>query len=279
MKILINQDQLNVLILEQVSGPGGYMVTATDNRPSTQSVRNFQDVLKEKNMTLDSFIESFREKLYSPAGMAIEAFLSAFGVPEIPMVAYAGLTTWDVYQSIAGKTMRWGDLIFDLLGLISSGVISGALAPFRSMMRPAKSLSEAVEILKKTKIWSKIFPLIQKLGNSIKIVLTSIGKGLKWLSEKLGLKYLTKFISQISSFIEKNITELVSKLGGTEKLAKSSGVGTKTFAQQSALMGTINKGMETYQNTKGTKVPPNIDFKYKPTQAEIDNVSKIDFSS
>ena len=42
MKILINQDQLNVLILEQVSGPGGYMVTATDNRPSTQSARNFQ---------------------------------------------------------------------------------------------------------------------------------------------------------------------------------------------------------------------------------------------
>ena len=72
----------------------------------------------------------------------------------------------------------------------------------------------------------------------------------------------------------REISNLVSKLGGTEKLAKAAGVGGKTFAQQSAILVTAKTGIDAYQKYKNQ-----IDFNYNPSKAEIEAASKIDFSN
>ena len=72
------------------------------------------------------------------------------------------------------------------------------------------------------------------------------------------------------------LSNIVSFLGGSQKLSKSVGVGGKTYAQQSVALGTVKTGVDTYKKTKGEE-EPKINLDYKPTEDEITKASQMDF--
>ena len=245
-------------------------------KPSDYGLKEFPKVLQSKGMSTDEFVEKLREQLYSPAGIAIDTFLMTFGVPEVPMVAYSGLLIWDINKSFTSGDIKWGDILFDILGVITAGILMGEAAGSRFLLKKVKSLEEGMNVLKNTSFWKKLIPYLDKLKNGTQWLLNIISKGFKWLTDKLGLSFIVKVWTKISTFIENLLSKIVSFLGGSQRLSKAVGVGGKTYTQQSAVVGTVKTGVDTYKKTEGEE-EPKIDLDYKPTEDEITKASQIDF--
>lgn len=290
MKIILTENQFELILSEQiVTQPSdatqtmrydpltGKKTQSNPVKPSDYGLKEFPKVLQSKGMSMDEFVEKLRQQLYSPAGIAIDAFLSTFGVPEIPMVAYSGLLIWDINQSFSGD-IRWGDIFFDLLGVLTAGLLMGEVAASRLALKSSKSIGEVIKVIKSTKLWGKILPYLKKLVNGSKWLIDTVSKGLKWLSNKLGLSLINKVWTKISTFIEKMVGNIVSYLGASEKISKSTAVAGKTYAQQKTILGTVEKGVDTYKKIKGDE-KPKIDLSYKPTEDEVKKASQIDFSN
>lgn len=231
--------------------------------------REFRDwLIKPKNgqpLTLDKFMEEYRGAIYSPSGIAIEAFLTAFEVtaPAV-VISYAGLLGYDLYQVSQGQT-DWLNIIFDTLGVVSSGILSGVLSNLMKSSKPVcKTIVSAFEWLSKQKVWKAIEPYVMKLAKYATTIFNWLLSGIKWVANKLGITWLLKMASKLNSSLKplfdyiENITQKgLSILGASEKVAQVGGNSAKIFAQQSAIFGGaeltikgITKGLEYYLNNK-----------------------------
>jgi hypothetical protein len=90
------------------------------------------------HMTLDEFMEGYRETLTHPVMVGLEVALTSTGVGVGAVVAaYTALLAYDVYKGVVNKDWDWLNIVFDVLGIVSSGVISGTLRP---IMKGAQGL-------------------------------------------------------------------------------------------------------------------------------------------
>jgi len=212
---------------------------------------------------LDKFMEEFRNSLYSPAGIAIEGLLTAleFTAPAV-VLSYAAMLGYDLYRANQGYT-DWLNIIFDLLGLVSSGMLSGVLSRLMEASKPVlKSIESAFEWLSKQSDWKVIEPYVMKLVKLSSWALNKLVLGLKEIGKWLKSSWLGKMTSKLNSllkplfdYVEKITQKGLLSLGVGEKISQAGGHSAKIFAQQTAILGSadltikgIAKGLEAYLN-------------------------------
>lgn len=238
----------------------------------------------KKGTSIDDAMESFREALFSPTGMAIEAFLTSFAFTAPGVVAaYAAMLSYDIYKSLNGET-DWFNIIVDTLCVVTSGVVSGIFAPLvKGAKKGLSSISKVFEWLKTTSVWTKIKPFLTTLVEGINVVGGWIGTGLKWISDNTGLTFLAKWSSKIISFfsnIVNGILESIGQISGkvATKLTGSVKVGQATSVAAKVGVGqeTLNKGIE-YGMKSSNKMTQDGFTKIKPSQSSIKTASSIKF--
>ena len=90
--------------------------------------------------------EDFREMLYSPVGIAVDAFLAATGIGEIGLIIVWGIMLlWDIYLLISGSSnFSWLNIIFDVLGLGLGVFAKSARALFGGVSGVAKTAGKGL---------------------------------------------------------------------------------------------------------------------------------------
>jgi len=183
---------------------------------------------KSGTITLDATMEQFRDGLFSPTGMAIEAFLSAFAFTAPAVVgAYAAMLAYDIYKSVKGET-NWLNIIFDTFSVATSGTVSKILAPYIKMAKSAKTefktIGSVFEWIKKTDLWGYIKPSITAITKGLSVVSKWISEGLEWIANNTGLTAINNFSKNIVSFIDNSIASITQNLSS---LGKKVVTGTK----------------------------------------------------
>lgn len=182
--------------------------------------------------------EDFREMLFSPVGISIEVFLTASGIGTIaPMIAWGILLCWDSYLLVSGDpTFSWLNLIFDILG-----VGLGAFAKAARSLFQAAGLSKAAgkslpDIVKTSMSNPKTAGIMQRFGKvaaeKLPQIKSAMSSAAKFLSEKLGIKWVGKALNAITGQISKILEAigLVAKKG-TMHSAVNSALRTGAIAQ------------------------------------------------
>jgi len=251
MKIIITETQYKLLMVEQLQ-------IAQPNNPSDylgkgrqfEKMNKIQDPLRiplNKGLNLNEIMESFREKLFSPAGVTIEVFLTSLGwtAPAV-MAAYGAILSFDIYKSINGET-DWFNIVVDVIGIVTSGAFSGLFAP---LMRGAKkrfnSIVEVFKWLKTTKVWESLKPYLSKIVSGLSNVGKWLSTGIKWIADNTGLTFLLKWSSKILSFfnniskqildfISKETSESVGSIINNTKVAQSVGAASKAATAELVL--------------------------------------------
>jgi hypothetical protein len=177
--------------------------------------------------------EDFRTMLFSPIGIAIETFLTVTGIGAIgPIIAWGIMLLWDSYLLMSGgQTFSWLNLIFDIVGLVAGGFAKVARSAFKAAglleKSVGKGLSEVIADGMKSPqtagILQKIMKLIKGGLSKIEGVTSQAGK---FLSEKLGMKWVGKVMGSISGQIDK----ILNSIGITGTAAKA-GVKAGLIAQ------------------------------------------------
>jgi uncharacterized protein YnzC (UPF0291/DUF896 family) len=145
------------------------------------------------HMTLDEFMEGYRDALTHPVMIGLEVALTSTGVGVGAVVAaYTALLAYDVYKGVVNKDWDWLNIVFDVLGIVSSGVISGTLRPIMKGAQGLKlnTIGKVLTYLSKTKIWSEIKPLLKGGITLLKSISKGIWKALEWISRKTGFRQL-----------------------------------------------------------------------------------------
>jgi len=188
---------------------------------------NYDSYISEAvNMNLDEFMEDYRETLTHPVMVGLEVFLTSTGVGVSAVVgAYTALLAYDVYKGVVEKDWNWLNIVADVLGIVSSGVISGTLRPIIKGAQGFKlnTIGKVLTYLSKTKIWSKIKPLLKGGITLLKSISKSISKALGWISRKTGLRQLKvngksvevmtqNIISSIEEFLKSSVKKTVKFL-------------------------------------------------------------------
>lgn len=152
--------------------------------------------------------EDFREMLYSPVGISIDIFLSATGYGKIGLIiVWAIMALWDTYLLISGQPEAdWLNLIFDIVGIMSGVFAKSARTAVKAagMTGKGKELSEIIETGIKNPKTKGIFTTIYNfLKNATGKISKWISQAGKFLSEKLGMKFMNNIVKKISVFIDK----------------------------------------------------------------------------
>jgi hypothetical protein len=185
------------------------------------------------HMTLDEFMEEYRDALTHPVMVGIEVALTSTGVGVGAVVAaYTALLAYDVYKGVVEKDWDWLNIVFDVLGIVSSGLISGTLRPIMKGAQGLKlnTIGKVLTYLSKTKIWSEIKPLLQGGITLLKSISKGIWKALEWISRKTGFRQL----KVAGKSVETNIHNIIYSI---EEFLKSSVKKTVKFLEPGANVG------------------------------------------
>lgn len=167
------------------------------------------------------FFENLRKALFSWGGAAIMAFL---GHPSV-QIATGGITTgllitvwgamlaYDAYEALQGRP-NWLNIIIDIVSLVFTG--AGASSAGKSVQAAGasipksqlSSLDKVLAYLSKTSVGKVISNLIKKSSSALSSVLSTVGKGIAWIGEKLGIKTLQNASSSIEGFIRKTFSTM-----------------------------------------------------------------------
>ena len=264
MKIIITESQFKRLKLEQKNtaqynpqnfkperAPSDYLGKGGQfERETNMSDLRFAPIQKgpKKGTKLDTMMEEFRAGLFSPTGMAIEAFLSAFAFTAPAVVgAYAGMLGYDIYKSLNGDT-NWLHIIFDTFCVATSGTMAKILAPYVKEAKAGfNSIAKVFEWIKTTKLWQAIKPYLNTIVKGLKVVGEWIVTGLKWIADNTGLTTLAKWGTKIVSFLNgivKTIAELTGELAGAVSNSARVGAGTTKAIEKGAEETAIHYGKE-----------------------------------
>lgn len=223
----------SMTISEQVMAPG------MDNYLAKNPIKPL------KGMSFDEFMEDFREKLYSPGGIAVESFLTSFGITA-PLVvgSYAVMLVYDIYKAITTGEFGWFDLIFDIMGVLTSGTMSGLFSQIAKSAKGVKGVEATLAFLKNSKLWVKISPYLKKLSTWMGQISTWIKDAIIWITKKTGNTTIGKQLSKINSVIktvldtiQNTVTKLVSKVANP-KVATNTGKSVRTGAHAAGLVAT-----------------------------------------
>ena len=232
-------------------------------RMSTGTSPKMLKDLPANSMTLDEFMEGYRDVLTHPVMVGLEVVLtsSGYGVTAV-VAAYTALLAYDVYKGVVDEDWDWLNIVFDVLGIVSSGVISGTLRPIMKGAQGLKlnSLGKVLTYLSKTKIWSEIKPLLKGGIDVLKSISKGIKKALSWISKKTGFKsieyagvsvetWVKKIVYDIEEFLESSVKKTV------EFLEPGANVGIKKAVTRGLVAGTAAQGLKHLDRYLKIKIP------------------------
>ena len=211
------------------------VVEQPDSRFETQYNKDLMKKyeLPAKTMTLDEFMEDYRDALTNPFMVGLEVFLTSTGVGVTAVVAaYTVLLAYDVYKGVKEGEWDWLNIVFDVLGIVSSGVLSSTLRPIMQGAKGLKlnTLGKVLEYLSKTKIWKTIKPYLIKGIDLLKSLSKNIWKTLEWISRKTGFRQL----KVAGKSVETNIHNIIYSI---EEFLKDSVKKTVKFLEPGANVG------------------------------------------
>jgi hypothetical protein len=227
--------------------------------------------LPANTMTLDEFMEGYRDVLTHPVMVGLEVVLtsSGYGVTAV-VAAYTALLAYDVYKGVVNEDWDWLNIVFDILGIVSSGVISGTLRPIMKGAQGLKlnSLGKVLTYLSKTKIWSEIKPLLQGGINILKSISKGIKKALLWISKKTGFKSIEYAGVSVETWVKKIVYDIEEFLKSSVKktvkfLEPGANIGTKTAIKRGLVAATLTQGLKNLNRYLNVKIP-----KWKNTDRE-----------
>jgi len=226
-----------------------------------EKAKNAWNWIKEKataawNCLTGSFVECLMEGLrsvmYSVVGVAVETFLAVTGIgAPIPMILWGLMLIWDVYKKFSGKydggeyAFTWVDVVFDVIGIATAGVLSGPLGPVRAAFkRVGGGIAEV--FAKGAKMGGKIGGAFKSIGNFLaksgSKIMGAIQSGAEWISKNFGISFLGKWVGKAKGVVD-DIAKVATK-GKTVVKTGGEKVGS-TF-------GNIKKGYsKAFDNTVG----------------------------
>ena len=170
---------------------------------------------KDGKTTFDQVMEKFREGLYSDAGIAIEAALdlTGWGAPAV-YVAFGTMFAYDVYLATEKGNVNYLNLIADLLGIVSGGLISKFLSPIVKSGKSFARIEEAIAYIKSSSVGAKILPYLKMIETSIGVIGQWISKGITWIVENTNIKMFKSIEPKITSFFNDLSSSLVKNVEG-----------------------------------------------------------------
>jgi hypothetical protein len=249
MKIIITERQYNILLEQPDSKMPGQIEKFgyKQNNPKTlaPALKLQEDFLNSINFeNFDEFMEAYREALYSPEAIAISTFFTASGIGAPAVItAWGALLAYDIYKWIDSGEPDYLNLFFDVLGVASSGVLSGVIATFLKSLKGAGNLTPIVSNVIKSSSWGKISPYISKLKTGLDWFLSKITEGINWLSKYTGITFLknlsSRIITKIKEFVKtildaiENATKKSFNLTGTStKISSAGGQAAREYTKQ-----------------------------------------------
>ena len=203
------------------------------------------------NNFVECLMEGLRSLAMSVLGIGVLTLVSSIpGVGQIPtLVIFGVLLIWDVYKMLSGKyesgkyAWSWFDIIIDaislLFPLIGKGLKAVAVAGVKSI----------------SAVW-RLASKIPILGKALGIITTSLSKiggfiarGVKFIGEKLGIKWLTNFGSKAEASLA-NLAKGGSSTATKAVTKTAAGTGSKETLKQTL----IGQGANYVMPAKGVIV-------------------------
>jgi hypothetical protein len=219
-----------------------------------------------KKEGLGGVMEYIREFLYSGKGLAIQIFAQMTGVGNLAVgVVWGAMLLWDLYKVFSGKEWDWLHIVFDVLGIISGGLVGG-LKTAMSGVKIAKGggvqgMKTGLTQMAKSPATKKYMSTIANKGSWILNQLKAAGN---WLYKWTGLKWISGVINKFESFLSENILKPIGNGLGLKT------VGNKAIGQATAGEAARKSvaGAATTANIRNPGIQSGIDY----TQKGIDKV-------
>jgi hypothetical protein len=229
---------------------------------------------KSKDGGIGGVMEYIREFLYSGKGLAVQIFAQMTGVGNLAVgVVWGAMLLWDLYKVFSGKEWDWLHIVFDVLGIISGGLVGG-LKTAMSGVKIAKGggvqgMKTGLTQMAKSPSTKKYMSTIANKGSWILNQLKAAGN---WLYKWTGLKWISGVINKFEVFLSENILKPIGnglglKTVGNKVVGKATaGEATrKSVAGATTTAGIINPGIQVGADaiTGGVNKATNL-FKPKP---------------
>jgi hypothetical protein len=225
-------------------------------------------------------MEYIREFLYSGKGIAVQIFAQMTGVGNLAVgVVWGAMLLWDLYKVFSGKDWDWLHIVFDIMGIISGGLVGG-LKTAMSGVKIAKGggvqgMKTGLTQMAKSPSTKKYMSTIANKGSWILNQLKAAGN---WLYKWTGLKWISGVINKFESFLSENILKPIGNGLGLKTVGnKAIGQATAGEATRKSVVGAattagiINPGIQVGADaiTGGVNKVTNL---FKPTKGLSDDV-------
>jgi hypothetical protein len=267
-------------------------------------VKSAVSFIKEKGVSW--FFESLRSALFSWGGVAVQTFLAtagslAFGLgPSINFIVWAAMLCYDVYLGISTGSWNWVYIIIDILGTftagpgakIAHGIFKGAGLIGRGAGGTIQSI---IKKLGTTSGGQKLNGMFKNVASGLSTLLGYVTQAIKWIGEKLGLKYIVNAATTIKNWVSKIVGEVSTafKTSAVGKAAKAAGKSvsgavkagktgySKLSTGQKALagagvMGGVTAGLNAYSGSDNSAFASAFSKDFKtPEQKQAEDIAQL----
>ena len=198
-----------------------------------------------KKSVIGKFFNGLRDAANSGIGIAVQLLIDAIG-PEtlgvafaIPAVVWGLIAQWDFVNLLLG-TPEWLNLIFDSLCLLTTGIMSTALAPFTKAAKGAvfSSLEKVFLWLRETSFGKIIVEFLPTIKGGLGKAGGLIAKAAEWV----GTKFKGLIGEEMAVLMKQGASKLKGWLTGfVESIMKWFGKG-EAIAAEKAVLGQVEKG-------------------------------------
>jgi hypothetical protein len=224
----------------------------------TNAVLNPIDTAKKgiewvKENGIGGVMEKVREGLSSGPGIAIQIFAQFTGVGNIGVaVIWGAMLLWDLYKVFTGKEWNWIDLIFDVLGILSTGAAKSFKIAAKSVgVTGQGGLAGMRAGLAKLSTNPSTKGFMSTISKGFSKVLESIKSSGAWLSEKLGIKWINDVVGRAGTWMTENILNPILGKTTSNVISKGTKATVKNKAQSDMIGDTYNTGTNLYNKFTG----------------------------
>lgn len=195
-----------------------------------------------------AMMEKIREGLSSGTGIAIQIFAQMTGVGNIGVgIIWGAMLLYDLWKVFTGKDWNFLDILFDALGILSTGAAKGLKSAAQQVGVTGKGgsagLKSGVAKLSKS---PQTAGYMKTLSNGTSTIVSWLEKAGDWLSKNLGIKWISDVLGKAKTWIVENITGPINTWANTSKATKGTKAVVATKAQTD-IIGDVASS-ETGQN-------------------------------
>lgn len=185
----------------------------------------------------------------------------------ILVIVWGTMLAYDIYRGIQGE-WDWANLLIDIIAVITTGPgakIIGGLFSKLGIMGKNLPLGKIIQKISTSKLGLWFANLIKKVASKISSITELIGKGVSWLSTKLGIKNLSKVTSNITSKVSSIVDEISTATSKVIK-PKISNVAQKSNVLKQGLKS-AGSGVKKIASTKGGQIATSAGLTYGVNKA------------